>query len=115
MMSPGQQAAQGHDPVQDLQNHLQIHLFQNIHHINQTVKVTEDIIDSIERDVQDVKQIIRNREQQRFDQGQLLQLLQAENQELHVCIIKPHDKSKLFFYVMYSMIIDKDNTIRTTI
>ena len=58
--------------------------FQNIHFVSSTVKATKDIVDSLESDINDIKSVIRAREQARTDREQLIMLLQTENKALHV-------------------------------
>eukprot|EP00981_Chlorochromonas_danica_P012927 scaffold5574_cov162-Ochromonas_danica.AAC.2 len=56
--------------------------FQNIHFVSSTMHATREIVDSIEKDVMDIKTTIRNREQDRLDREQLIALLRTENQTL---------------------------------
>lgn len=58
--------------------------FQNIHFVTSTVHAAADIVDSIEKDMLDIRSTIRNREQQRLDSDELIRLLQAENRALNV-------------------------------
>jgi hypothetical protein len=62
-------------------------IHDNVHFVTSTVKATQGIIDSIERDVSDIRASVKNREQQRTDQAQLVVLMQAQNRALEVLIL----------------------------